>query len=463
MRNKRRTPALLYCALGLVIGVAIAVGAVLTAAAIAGVFNTRPGAWTVHITPFERLPSLGFTVNVPGTLRLALSPVGERILDGRTRTTAIGTLAFRRHDRTLVVVCSPCRLDDARLAAQPLTLPLELRLTPRDDGDLNGHIDGVLNTEGVRADLSATLASEMIEVAWSVPATEAADVVRALASVVPEAQTAQISGSIAARGTLLLPSMPGRSSLQLDHLEVSGLGTESLSDGMFQQDCTDRDGAPKKIVNGPGSRFWIAMTDLGDRLPAAVVAAEDQHFFEHPGYDSQEISASLAVLEPGNPSMVSAPQSTRGTSTLTQQLARTLYTGGERSATGALRQLLYAVEMEHTLGKQRILELYLNTADWGPGVCGVRSAARMYFGKSAARLTTLESAWLAASLLQPHRAYEREFLTGRAELARTHRVLAQMRSVPSSERAQSARQSLVFAHAPRQTPLAASASAAQER
>ena len=461
MRNKRRTPALLYCTLGLVIGVAIAVGAALTAAAIAGVFNTRPGTWTARITPFERLPSLGFTVNVPGTLRLALSPLGQRILNGRTRATAIGTLALRRHDRTLVVVCSPCRLDDARLAGQPLTLPLELRLTPHD-GDLNGHIDGVLTAEGVHADLSASLAPEMIEVAWSVPATEAVDVVRALASVVPEAQIAQISGSIAARGTLLLPSLHGRSSLQLDHLDVSGLGTDSLADSAFQQDCTDRDGAPKKIVNGPGSRFWIAMTDLGERLPAAVVAAEDEHFFEHPGYDSREIAASLA-LEPGNPSVVSTPPSTRGISTLTEQLARTLYTGNERSAVRKLRELLYAVEMEHTLGKQRILELYLNTANWGPGVCGVRTAARTYFGKSPARLTTLESAWLAASLLQPRRAYEREFLSGRADLVRTHHVLAQMHGVPSRERAQSARQSLVFAHAPRQTPLAPSASTAQER
>jgi len=112
-----------------------------------------------------------------------------------------------------------------------------------------------------------------------------------------------------------------------------------------------------------------------------------------------------------------------------------------------------------TLGKERILELYLNTVDWGPGLCGARTASRTYFGKAPAKLSTLESAWLAASLRQPQRAYEREFLTGRADLVRTHGVLAQMRSVPSSERARSARQSLAFASAPRRTPIAASAAA----
>jgi membrane peptidoglycan carboxypeptidase len=232
---------------------------------------------------------------------------------------------------------------------------------------------------------------------------------------------------------------------------VSGLGTEALADGMFEQACTDGTSAPARIINGPGSHFWLPLDSFGARLPAAVLAAEDQRFYEHPGYDPREIEA---VLSPGT-----AARTPRGASTLTQQLARTLYTGGERSAARKLRELLYAVEMERTLGKERILELYLNTVDWGPGLCGARVAARTYFGKTPARLTALESAWLAASLRQPQRAYDREFLTGRADLARAHGVLARMRSIPAGERARLARQSLAFARAPRQTPVAASAAA----
>jgi len=453
MKRKRIVSALLYCCLGLGLGALIGAAAIVTAAATAGVFNTQAGAWTMRVTPFARFPALGMTVNVSGTLRLALSPVGQRLLDGGTRTTPIGQLTFRRHDRTLVVVCSPCRLDDSRLSARALSIPLELRLRPQDDGDLNAPIAGVLNSQGLTADFAATLLPDRVDLRWSLPATEVATLVRVLAAAIPEANTAQIKGTLAATGTLSLPSMRAASTVQLGQLEVSGLGTERLADGMFEQVCTDRDGTPKRIINGPGSRFWTPLEALGDRLPAAVLAAEDQRFHSHPGYDTEEITAALTQFSAG-------PRTVRGASTLTQQLARSLYTGGERSMLRKLRELLYAVEMERTLGKPRILELYLNTVDWGPGLCGARVAARAYFGKAPAKLSTLEAAWLAASLRQPQRAYEREFLTGRADLERTQAVLAQMRGVPSGERAQSARQSLVFARAPRQTPIAASAKAA---
>jgi hypothetical protein len=454
MKRKRVASAVLYCLLGLALGALIAAAAITTAAATAGVFNTRAGTWTTRVVPFARFPSLGVTVNVPGTLRLVLSPVGQRVLDGSSRTTSFGRLFFRRHDRTLIVVCSPCRLDDARLSAQPLTMPLELRLTPREDGDVIAHVDGSLGAQGVIATFAATLVPERVDIDWNVPATEVATLVRMLSAAIPEAQFAQIKGTLAANGTLSLPSNRASSTLQIAQLEVDGLGTETLATGMFEQVCTDRDGTPQRIINGPGSRFWTPLESFGDRLPAAVLAAEDQRFREHPGYDAQEIAAALTFSDAR-----STTRTLRGASTLTQQVARTLYTGGERSAVRKLRELLYAVEMERTLGKDRILELYLNTVDWGPGLCGARSAARTYFGKSPARLSTLESAWLAASLRQPQRAYEREFLTGRADLVHTHAVLAQMRSVPRSERAQSARQSLVFVAAPRRTPIAASAAA----
>ncbi|HTT11733.1 MAG TPA: biosynthetic peptidoglycan transglycosylase [Burkholderiaceae bacterium] len=459
MKSKRLSSALLHCTLGLGVGILIAAAALVTAATVAGVFDTRPGTWTTTFAPFARLPSLAITLNVPGMLRLALAPAGQRLLDGSSKSTSIGRLEFRRHDRTLIVVCNPCRLEDARLALQPLALPLELRLTPRDDGDLDARIDGVLNAQGVLVSFTARSTPERIDLEWSLPRTDLAALVRVFAAAIPEAQDAQIEGTLSSSGTLTLPGLRANSTLQLADLHVSGLGTEALAEAAFQQRCTDPDGAPRRVVNGPGSRLWMPLEDIGDRLPAAVLAAEDQRFFEHPGYDTAEIAASLSLAEPAHPSAGAPPRQLRGASTLTQQVARTLFTGGERTAVRKLRELLYAVEMERTLGKQRILELYLNSVDWGPGVCGARVAARTYFGKAPARLSALEAAWLAASLHQPQRAYEREFLTGRADLERTHRVLAQMRSLASGERARAARQSLVFARAPRQTPIAASAAA----
>ncbi len=91
----------------------------------------------------------------------------------------------------------------------------------------------------------------------------------------------------------------------------------------------------------------------------------------------------------------------RGGSTLTQQLAKLVYTGDDRDPSRKLRELLYAVEMEETLGKARILQIYLAIAPWGPGVCGAERAAQLYLGKPASRVDPLEAAWLAGLLRNP--------------------------------------------------------------
>ena len=104
--------------------------------------------------------------------------------------------------------------------------------------------------------------------------------------------------------------------------------------------------------------------------------------------------------------------------------------------------------MERTLGKARILELYLNTVDWGPGLCGARSAARAYFGKPPARLTALEAAWLAGALRNPHAAWEQQFAARQPDHARATQVLMQMRDWPRRQRERFAAQPLAFARAP---------------
>ncbi|MCX8115516.1 MAG: transglycosylase domain-containing protein [Burkholderiaceae bacterium] len=169
----------------------------------------------------------------------------------------------------------------------------------------------------------------------------------------------------------------------------------------------------------------------------AVVAAEDQRFHEHAGIDRIELDALLADID--------AEKALRGASTVSQQLARTLVTGGERTVARKIREALYAVEMERTLGKPRILELYLNTVDWGPGICGARAAARAYFRKAPSKLTPLEAAWLAGILRNPQEAYAREFSRGAPELERALWVLSQMRTLPKRERERWSRRPLVFA------------------
>src|SRR5690606_22793537 len=121
--------------------------------------------------------------------------------------------------------------------------------------------------------------------------------------------------------------------------------------------------------------------------------------YEHPGYDLEELMASLASNE-------RHAAIRRGGSTLTQQVAKLMVAGDERTLTRKLRELLYASEMEQTLGKARILQLYLNLAPWGRTpegqlVCGAGAAARHSFGVPVDRLNARQAGALAAILRNP--------------------------------------------------------------
>ncbi len=298
-------------------------------------------------------------------------------------------------------------------------------------------MEGRLAIDGVTATYVATLAPHRIRVQWQLPETDVAVIFRALATIVPEAGFARIEGTVHAQGVLDLPNTRSSLLFGVNGVEVGGLGTEALQFGWFRMSCAGSGGAMRTIVIGDGECSWVALDRMGSYLPPATIAAEDQRYYEHAGVDATELAALFADLD-------GAPR--RGASTLTQQLARTLYTGGERTAARKLRELLYALEMERTLGKARILELYLNTVHWGPGICGVRAAARSYFGKNPAQLTPIEAAWLAGILSHPHAAYAEQFIPRTPERERAVQVVQQMREFPRGDRRRWA--SAPFAFAP---------------
>jgi monofunctional biosynthetic peptidoglycan transglycosylase len=416
------------------IGVTLGLAAICLAGAISvgvlsnGVLSTAAPAWIVEV----HVAGHAVRVNVAGLVRLATAPGVAQLLDGRGMETPAGHLVFRRSGRTTVALCSPCRLQHPELANAPLVSSrLELG-AERTGATVNGWVAG----EGFRVEYTAHLAADRIRLQWQLPATDLAAVYGALASVIPEARSARIEGSLQAQGVLELPGRRSSVAFGMAGLEVGGLGTEALQFGWFRMSCAHADGSARRVVTGDGEARWVALDRMG-YLPAAVIAAEDQRFREHAGIDETEVALLLADLDDNGPK--------RGASTLTQQLARTLYTGGERTAARKLRELLYAVEMERTLGKSRILELYLNTVDWGPGLCGARSAARTYFRKRPDQLTPLEAAWLAGILRAPHVAHGHQFLAGQPEVERARRVLMQMRELPKAERVRWAGKPLVLA------------------
>jgi monofunctional biosynthetic peptidoglycan transglycosylase len=141
---------------------------------------------------------------------------------------------------------------------------------------------------------------------------------------------------------------------------------------------------------------WVSMDDISPQMALAVMAAEDQKFPEHWGFDVAAIEKALSHNE-------RRPTRIRGASTLSQQTAKNLFLWDGRSwlRKGLEAGLTSGIELVWT--KRRILTVYLNIVEFGDGVFGVEEASQRYFNKPAKRLTASEAALLAAVLPNPHR------------------------------------------------------------
>ncbi len=200
----------------------------------------------------------------------------------------------------------------------------------------------------------------------------------------------------------------------------------------------NEDGRPFEI-----RQTWVELDQVSSHLVRAVLVAEDYRFRQHRGVDWVSLAEEVAWTGDDEFSWVSASDlgalahavrygwqhrdELRGRSTITQQLAKNLYFGTDRTFVRKGLELVVAGRLESKLGKDRILELYLNTAEWGPGVFGAEAAAREYFGRSASSLTLHQAATLAATLPHPlssnprfkpaRMAWRRELLLGRLDPA----------------------------------------------
>jgi len=147
--------------------------------------------------------------------------------------------------------------------------------------------------------------------------------------------------------------------------------------------------------------MWLALPAISWKLRTAVVEWEDAGFYRHGAYDRKAMrEALLADLRAG--------RYEHGGSTITQQLARTLFLTREKTMRRKLREILLARRLEGEFSKDEILEMYLNTADWGEGVSGAEAAARIYCGKPAKEMEWKEAGVLAGMLANPRRFSPRE-------------------------------------------------------
>ena len=143
----------------------------------------------------------------------------------------------------------------------------------------------------------------------------------------------------------------------------------------------------------PVTQDWISIDKLPSYMPLAVVASEDQRFPNHFGVDFAAISKALSQYDDGD--------SLRGASTITQQTAKNLFLWSGRSFVRKGLEAGFAVSLETLWGKKRILEVYLNIAEFGQGIYGVEAASQHYFGRTASKLTMNQAARLAIMLPSP--------------------------------------------------------------
>jgi len=148
---------------------------------------------------------------------------------------------------------------------------------------------------------------------------------------------------------------------------------------------------------------WVSYERVSIHLKRAVVVAEDAKFLDHEGFDWEAIQKAMTKNEQRGKVVA-------GASTISQQLAKNLFLSGQRSWLRKGEEAIITWMMERTLSKRRILELYLNVAEWGEGVFGAEAAARYHFGASAATLGPEQAAYLAAVLPSPRR-YDRARVT----------------------------------------------------
>jgi monofunctional glycosyltransferase len=149
----------------------------------------------------------------------------------------------------------------------------------------------------------------------------------------------------------------------------------------------------------PGN--WVSLPEISRVAVGAVVVSEDWAFYQHKGYDPVQIKE--AIKED-----FEAGKYARGASTITQQVVKNVFLEREKNIWRKLKELILAVKLEDSVSKSRILEVYLNIAEWGEGIFGIGGAARHYFNKPASQLSAKEGAFLAMLLPSPKR-YSQSF------------------------------------------------------
>ncbi len=160
------------------------------------------------------------------------------------------------------------------------------------------------------------------------------------------------------------------------------------------------DGQPMAVESGPGSADWTPYEDISPNLETAVTISEDGGFFRHRGFDARALESALR-------DNLIAGRYLRGASTISMQLAKNLYLGSEKTISRKLQEAVLVVLLEQELSKHELMELYLNVIEYGPGIYGVKRAARHYFDEEPSELSLGQALYLSSILPKPDSSHFR--------------------------------------------------------
>jgi len=211
--------------------------------------------------------------------------------------------------------------------------------------------------------------------------------------------------------------------LDLTGLRAASKATPFFLRGPFIYRPVDAAGHSREIWVGPQNPNFVPISDLPRYVSRAVTTSEDAGFWFHSGFDFDEMKESIIDAAEGS--------RVRGASTLTQQLAKNLFLSRERTFARKVREALFTVALEASLPKARLMEIYLNIIEWGPGLYGLGEASRHYFGVNPRNLGVQQAAFLATIIPNPvryHGMYER----GRLTPAWQHKVRNLIRKLESN-------------------------------
>lgn len=344
-------------------------------------------------------------------MQLGTSTVGRTLLNhtqwrSKHGLVTIESLNGQTEADQVQLHCNACEFQLKTLSSKAIVFDAVNLTITREDSKFTGALEMTSHQTAIRVLYSAHAQMQGIDLDWSLPTTTIADLLIPLKTHSATIQTARVTGNLSANGTLHWPSKRWSAKPVIQHFDVTGLGTEKIRTANIQFSCPQPN---ERASTTDTPHIWLDKKKMGRWLPMAVIIAEDAQFMHHRGYDFETLSYLLAQENPNKQ---------LGGSTITQQLAKYLFTGGERQWKRKIEELLYAVEMESTLGKQRILNLYLNTVDWGPNICGAADAAQYYFSLPPQKLSRTQAAWLAGIIRNPHRAWQEQYLANKPDMDR---------------------------------------------